>query len=55
MGVELPVGRSFRFFLEGLYTNAKATLGGNDLGFSEPNEKIEMAGPVVNVGLTFGW
>ena len=35
--------------------NVKATLKGDDLGFTEVNQKIQMAGPAFNVGLSFAW
>lgn len=54
-GLEIPVGERWAFFAEAMWREADMTLKGDDLGFGQVKEILDIGGPAGNLGFMLTW
>ena len=56
VGLDLPIGKRFSVYLEGMWRDAKMTIKGDDFGLQGPVDiGVNLNGPQVNLGIAFTW
>lgn len=56
VGLDLPIGKRWIVYVEGMWRDAKMTIKGNDLGFDPVVDLgVDLNGPQVNLGIGWHW